>query len=190
MAHSYSSLSDRPYSESSFERNLELFQDYIYEITLKDSEESPEERRQQILDTLRYDQFTERIRAIFGEDIKAPHIKNVFKKISNNPDADIDWSEIFGYDNSYKADKIEKPAPKNKAGKEKKNKTEIESKEKVKAVDEVQVFVILYKFTVGDASGDKARRDILQSIIHAADIDCLITASQKGAITVWNKMVK
>ena len=35
MAHSYSSLSDRPYSETDFQRNLELFQDYIDEITLK-----------------------------------------------------------------------------------------------------------------------------------------------------------
>ena len=107
-------------------------------------------------------------------------------QISNNTDAYIDWSEIFGYDNSYKADKI---VEKNENGSGKKDKNEVEVKDKLKAVDEVQVFVILYKFTVGDASGDKARRDVLQSIVHAADIDCLITASQKGAITVWNKMV-
>lgn len=52
MAYSYTSHSERPYSETSFERNLELFNEYIDEISLKDSEDSPEERRQKILGIL------------------------------------------------------------------------------------------------------------------------------------------
>ena len=49
MAYSVTSASERPYSENSFERKLTLFNTYIDEITLKESEDSPEERRQKIL---------------------------------------------------------------------------------------------------------------------------------------------
>ena len=137
-----------------------------------------------LAETLRYDQFTERIRAIFGDDVKAPHIKNVFKKISSNPDANVDWSEIFGYDNSYKAEKLNSNNDDNDKKSDKND-----NKDELQVVDEVQVFVLLYKFVVGDASGDKAKRDILQSVVHASDIDSLLSVSQKGAVTIWNKQV-
>lgn len=42
-------LSSRPYSVNSFERKLIVFQDYIHEITLRESEDTQEDRRQKIL---------------------------------------------------------------------------------------------------------------------------------------------
>jgi WD repeat-containing protein 64 len=43
---------------------------------------------------------------------------------------------------------------------------------------------------VGDASGSLARRDTIQSIHYNGDIDCYITAAQKGAVSIWNSKVK
>ena len=61
--------------------------------------------------------------------------------------------------------------------------------QELNAIDEVQVFMVTLKFIVGDASGDKARRDTIQSITMAHDIDSIITTSLKGSITVWTKQV-
>ena len=52
--------------------------------------------------------------------------------------------------------------------------------------EEIQIFVNSYKFRVGDASGDKARRDILMSIYMALDIDAFFTVAQKGTVCFWN----
>ena len=57
------------------------------------------------------------------------------------------------------------------------------------AKDEIQIFINSYKFKVGDASGDKAKRDILQCIYPSPDIDCFFTVAQKGAVTMWNNKV-
>ncbi len=51
MALMQSSSSNRHYSVNSFERKLILFNNYIEEISLQDSDESQEERRQKILGT-------------------------------------------------------------------------------------------------------------------------------------------
>ena len=52
--------------------------------------------------------------------------------------------------------------------------------------EEIQIFVNSYKFRVGDASGDKARRDILMCIYMALDIDSFFTVAQKGTVCLWN----
>ncbi len=49
--------------------------------------------------------------------------------------------------------------------------------------------MITFKFRIGDSSGDKARRDTIQAITYAPEIDCFLTAAQKGAISVWNNKV-
>ncbi len=55
---------------------------------------------------------------------------------------------------------------------------------------EVQIFMASFKFRVGDASGDKARRDIIQNIQYAPDIDSFIVVAQKGAVSIWNNKLK
>ena len=49
-----------------------------------------------IVENLRYDQFCDSIRALFGADINNQDLKAVYRKISTNPDAKVDWSEV-GY---------------------------------------------------------------------------------------------
>lgn len=57
-------------------------------------------------------------------------------------------------------------------------------------LDEVQIFLVSFKYRFGDASGEKAKRDIIQGIHYAPDIDSFITVAQKGAVSIWNNRVK
>ena len=50
-----------------------------------------------VAENLRYDQFCEKIRDLFGSDIKNQDLKSVYRKISTNPDAKVDWSEVRSY---------------------------------------------------------------------------------------------
>ena len=38
--------------------------------------------------------------------------------------------------------------------------------------------------------GDRKRRDTVQSIQYIPSMDCYLTASQKGAISIWNNKVR
>jgi len=50
-----------------------------------------------ILDNLRYENFCEHIRSLFGTDIKSQDLKAIHRKLSTNPEVKIDWSEVFWY---------------------------------------------------------------------------------------------
>ena len=45
-------------------------------------------------ENLRYDQFCASIRSLFGGEINNQDLKAVYRKISTNPDAKVDWSEV------------------------------------------------------------------------------------------------
>lgn len=45
-------------------------------------------------ESLRFDQFCDSIRDLFGSDIKNADLKAIYRKISTNPDAKVDWSEV------------------------------------------------------------------------------------------------
>ena len=47
-----------------------------------------------VSENLRYDQFCDAIRQLFGSDIKNHDLKALYRKISTNPDAKVDWSEV------------------------------------------------------------------------------------------------
>ena len=47
-----------------------------------------------ISENLRFEQFCESIRSLFGADIKSSYLKSIYRKISANPDAKVDWSEV------------------------------------------------------------------------------------------------
>ncbi|XP_071962491.1 WD repeat-containing protein 64-like [Antedon mediterranea] len=152
----------RPYTSNTFKVKLGKFEDLIADLTQQDSEASAEERRQVINKTLRFDAFCDSIRSLFGPDIKSNDLKAIFKKISSNPDAKVDWSELFGYFQS-------------------------ENEENDQLLrEEVSVFTVSQKQRIGEASGDKKRRDIIQSVVHNAQLDIYIAASQKGALSVWS----
>lgn len=78
-----------------FANKISLFLVYINEITLRNSELNLEERRLKISETLKFDYFVHKLRLIFGPDLNESHCKAFFKKISHNPDCEIDWSEVI-----------------------------------------------------------------------------------------------
>ena len=45
-------------------------------------------------DTLRFTDFCTSLRELFGEDIQSKDMKGVYRKISTNPDASVDWCEV------------------------------------------------------------------------------------------------
>ncbi|GFR67941.1 WD repeat-containing protein 64 [Elysia marginata] len=116
---------------------------------------------ERVKENLRFDQFCEKIRDLFGSDIKNQDLKSIYRKISTNPDAKVDWSELFGY---FQA-----------AGDE----------EEITVGEEISVFMVSKKKRVGEAAGDKKRRDSVQSLKYIPTLDAYISCSQKGAISVW-----
>ncbi|XP_078673590.1 WD repeat-containing protein 64-like [Branchiostoma floridae x Branchiostoma belcheri] len=156
----------RPYTHGTFQRKLNQFERLIADITQQDSDASPEEKRQAISEGLRYEQFCESIRSLFGPDIRNQDLKAIFRKISTNPDAKVDWSELFGYFQS-----------------------EVPEAEPAMTED-ASVFTVSFRTRVGDAAGDRKRRDIAQAIIHLKEGDFYITASQKGTLSIYNSKLK
>jgi hypothetical protein len=135
--------------------------------------------------------FFARLRLIFELDLDELYAKKVFKKICNNPDCYIEWSEIFGYNLNGNDSKTASVA----AARNKNNAQSGGHKEEPKAMsegnflDEIQIFLVSFKYRFGDAGGDKAKRDIIQAIYYAADIDSFITVALKGAVSIWNNKV-
>ncbi|XP_022089085.1 LOW QUALITY PROTEIN: WD repeat-containing protein 64-like [Acanthaster planci] len=152
----------RPYTSQTFTLKLRKFESYIAELTQQDSEASAEERRQILNENLRFDVFCEAIRSLFGPDIRSQDLKAIFRKISTNPDAKVDWSELFGYFQS-----------------------EDEEPDQVLSED-ISVFTVSKKHRIGEAAGDKKRRDVISAVTYNPNVDIYTSASQKGAISVWN----
>nr|XP_054759111.1 WD repeat-containing protein 64-like [Lytechinus pictus] len=152
----------RPYTTNTFRQKLEQFEELIARLTQQDSEASAEERRQAINENLRFDTFCDSIQALFGPDIRSSDLKSIFRKISNNPDAKVDWSEIFGYFHST----TDEPEP--------------------MLNEDISVFTVSKKQRVGEAAGDKKRRDVIHAATSVPQVDVYLAASQKGVISVWN----
>ncbi|KAK3093696.1 hypothetical protein FSP39_018996 [Pinctada imbricata] len=157
----------RPYTVGTFQHKLDKFQDFIKDITFQDVEATPEERRQMITESLRFDQFCDSIRKLFGSDIKNSDLKAIYRKISTNPDAKVDWSELFGYFQST-----------------------AEEHEEIAVGEEVSVFTVSKRRRVGEAAGEKTRRDTVQCLRYVPSLDCYVSASQKGAICIWSTGLK
>nr|XP_009861346.1 WD repeat-containing protein 64-like [Ciona intestinalis] len=160
-AHPRPTNSGRPYSLTSFQSKLDKFQQFIAKETLQDSTATTDEKRQYVNDNLRYEYFCERVRSLFGEDIKSQDLKAIHRKISTNPDARIDWSEVFGY-------------------------FQAENDIQESGSDEISVFTVSKRKTIGEAAGDKKRRDTIQCVIYSPEFDIYVTASQKGALSLYN----
>ncbi|XP_064622276.1 WD repeat-containing protein 64-like isoform X2 [Lineus longissimus] len=157
----------RPYTLGTFQKRLNDFSDLMKELTLQDMEATPEERRQLITENLRFDQFCESIRSLFGSDIRNQDLKALYRKISTNPDAKVDWSELFGFFQS-----------------------ETDETDLTLGGEEVSVFTVSKRLRVGEAAGDKKRRDIIQSIRIIPALDGYLAASQKGAICIWSSKLR
>lgn len=157
--------SSRPYTVGSFRMKLALFEQFIQEFTYVDEELNPEER-QQILQarlTNGYEPFCEAIRKLFGNDVSTQDLKALFRKIALNPDAEVDWSELFGIGGSTD-----------------------EVPDLLLNEDTSSVITTSKRRSVGEAGGDKKRRDVVQCIVHVPKYDFYIIASQKGIICQWS----
>ncbi|XP_059147983.1 WD repeat-containing protein 64-like isoform X2 [Physella acuta] len=155
----------RPYTNVSFQKKLDEFENFIKGITEQTGLTSLEEKRQWIVENLQFDKFCEKILTLFGRDVQKKDLKSIYRKISTNPSARVDWSELFGFDTSA-------------------------SQGEATVGEEVEVFLISGRRKVGEASGDRARRDVIQGVKFCPPLDAYICCSQKGSISVWSSKLK
>uniref|UniRef100_A0A2K5YV39 WD repeat domain 64 n=1 Tax=Mandrillus leucophaeus TaxID=9568 RepID=A0A2K5YV39_MANLE len=111
-------------------------------------------------DAIDYDKFYASVQKLFGPDVKDQDVKRFYRKLCNNTDAFADWCEIFGYFSSE-----EDPIT-----------SQLDEENLVFFVSRKRRILI---------SGSR-RRDVIKSIVKVPHLDLLITATQKGLITVFN----
>ena len=157
--------SSRPYTVGSFGRKLELFGRFIEEFTHVDEELNPEERRLELQERLTngYEPFCAEIKSLFGADVNSHDVKALFRKIAANPEAEVDWSELFGIGNANP-----------------------EQTDQLLAEEGFSVFTVSKRKYLGDAGGDKKRRDFIRNITYVPKLDIFISSSEKGVVSQWS----
>ncbi|XP_027421749.1 WD repeat-containing protein 64 isoform X1 [Bos indicus x Bos taurus] len=115
-------------------------------------------------DAVVYDKFYKMVQELFGPEVKSQDVKCFYRKLCNNPDASIDWCEIFGYFSS-------------------------EEDSLINQMDEENLVFLVSRKQRVVISGSR-RRDVIKCIVKIPQLDLLITASQKGMITVFNSQMK
>ncbi|XP_023405085.2 WD repeat-containing protein 64 [Loxodonta africana] len=115
-------------------------------------------------DAVDYDKFYEAVQELFGPEVKNQDVKCFYRKLCNNPDAPMDWCEIFGY---------------------------FCSEEDVLAsqMDEENLIFLVSRKQRVVISGSR-RRDVVKCIVKIPQLDLLIAASQKGLLTVFNSQMR
>ncbi|XP_068920605.1 WD repeat-containing protein 64 [Petaurus breviceps papuanus] len=115
-------------------------------------------------DTIDYEKFYESVLELFGPEIKSQDVKSFYRKLNNNPDAPVDWCEIFGYflsEDDALASQLD---------------------------EENLIFLVSRKQRIGLAGGRK--RDVVKCLVKIPQLDFLIIATQKGSITVFNSQMR
>ncbi|XP_037366177.1 WD repeat-containing protein 64 isoform X2 [Talpa occidentalis] len=115
-------------------------------------------------DAIDYEKFYGMVKELFGPEVKNQDVKCFYRKLCNNPDASIDWCEIFGYFSE-------------------------EESLSSQMDEENLVFFVSRKQRIVISAGSR-RRDVIKCIVKIPQLDLLITASQKGLITVFNNQMK
>ncbi|XP_066479167.1 WD repeat-containing protein 64 [Tiliqua scincoides] len=111
-----------------------------------------------------YDKFYAAVQALFGPDVKTQDVKTFYRKISNNPDGRMEWCEIFGY-------------------------YIVEGDALAAQLDEENmVFLVSRKQRITKA-GVK-RRDVIKCMVKVPQLDFMVTASQKGTLTVFSSQMR
>ncbi|KYO23820.1 WD repeat-containing protein 64 [Alligator mississippiensis] len=111
-----------------------------------------------------YDKFCATVQTLFGPEVKDQDVKAFFRKISNNPDGKIEWCEIFGY-------------------------FIIEGDALASQLDEENMVFLVSRRRQITKAGVK-RRDAIRCIVKVPQLDFLVTASQKGTLTVFNSQMR
>ncbi|XP_058165465.1 WD repeat-containing protein 64 [Dasypus novemcinctus] len=115
-------------------------------------------------DAIDYDKFYAAVQELFGPDVKNQDVKCFYRKLCNNPNASMDWCEIFGYYCSEE-DAI------------------------ASQMDEENLIFLVSRKERVIISGSR-RRDVIKCMVKIPQLDLLIAASQKGLITVFNSQMK
>ncbi|XP_074844739.1 WD repeat-containing protein 64 [Carettochelys insculpta] len=115
-------------------------------------------------DEIDYDKFYEAVQALFGPEVKDQDVKAVFRKISNNPDGRIEWCEIFGY-------------------------YIVEGDALAAQLDEENMVFLVSRRQQITKAGVK-RRDVIKCIAKVPQLDFMVTASQKGTLTIFNSQMR
>ncbi|KAL2770635.1 WD repeat-containing protein 64 [Daubentonia madagascariensis] len=115
-------------------------------------------------DAIDYDKFYASVQELFGPEVKNQDVKCFYRKLCNNPDASIDWCEIFGYFSS-------------------------EEDSLASQMDEENLIFLVSRKQRVVISGSR-RRDVIKCIVKIPQLDLLLTATQKGSITVFNSQMK
>ncbi|TFK08516.1 nuclear receptor coactivator 3 [Platysternon megacephalum] len=114
-------------------------------------------------DEIDYDKFYETVQTLFGPEVKDQDVKTFFRKISNNPDGRIEWCEIFGY-------------------------FIVEGDALASQLDEENMVFLVSRRQQITKAGVK-RRDVIKCIAKVPQLDFMVTASQKGMLTIFNSQV-
>ncbi|XP_077024577.1 WD repeat-containing protein 64 isoform X2 [Tamandua tetradactyla] len=115
-------------------------------------------------DVIDYDKFYTAVQELFGPEVKTQDVKSFYRKLCNNPDASMDWCEIFGYFSS-------------------------EEDALASQMDEENLVFLVSRKQRVVISGSR-RRDVIKCMVKVPQLDLLIAASQKGSITVFNNQMK
>nr|KAF6395701.1 WD repeat domain 64 [Rousettus aegyptiacus] len=115
-------------------------------------------------DVIDYDKFYAAVQELFGPEVKNQDVKCFYRKLCNNPDAPMDWCEIFGYFSS-------------------------EEDALASQLDEENLIFLVSRKQRVVISGSR-RRDVIKCIVKIPQLDLLIAASQKGLITVFNSQMR
>ncbi|XP_069463752.1 WD repeat-containing protein 64 [Ambystoma mexicanum] len=162
-------MHQRALSPGSFTHNLEKFQALVKETAaqkLAEKEEETLEPSTLLRDTIDYDTFQNEVKSLFGANVHPQDIKDFYRKISSNPEAHVDWSEIFGYFQS-------------------------EATCCSQTDEEISIFTLAKREKIEDATGGgKKRRDRIQSIRKLKHMDALLTASEIGTLALYNGQMK
>ncbi|MBN3280803.1 WDR64 protein, partial [Polyodon spathula] len=152
----------RPFSSRTFELCLEQFQLLLTDIARRKSKDQIEKKKNAVAGNTYYDEFCKSVRVLFGYEVRSQDLKSVFKKFNSNPEAPLDWSELFGHYEMSDENASSEPDEEN------------------------TVFLVSKRKTIARANGDKKRRDQINSVVKVSDLDLVVTASQKGQISIYN----
>ncbi|XP_030355812.1 WD repeat-containing protein 64 [Strigops habroptila] len=115
-------------------------------------------------DEIDYEKFYAATQALFGAEVKNYNVKAFFWKIINNPDVRIEWCEIFGCflgESDGMSSQLK---------------------------EENMVFLLSKKKQITHTV--VKRDDAIKGIVKVPNLDFIVTSSQKGVLTVFNKQMK
>ncbi|XP_015280051.1 PREDICTED: WD repeat-containing protein 64, partial [Gekko japonicus] len=146
-----------------FKNSLKEFQKLVEKIVAQKREE-----RQGLYtkdgEEMDYDKFCAAVQELFGPEVKPQDVKTFYRKISNNPDGRTEWCELFGY-------------------------FIVEGDALAAQLDEENMVFLVSKKQRITKAGVK-RRDVIKCMVKISQLDFLVTASQKGTLTIFTSQMR